>query len=166
MDSIYETIKGSGFRVDFSDAEGYCLRSFCDADTLEICEKTNLLPGSQPEGVGGGDQQHRDRAPDGKTDPGRRFGALPADLQQVGGSSAPIKQEDGTVLGVLSVIGRYELVHHHTLALVSSAAKAIENELYIQKVNEQIEASNRQLRPRWKRSRTASSIWQRTGSCR
>lgn len=146
MDSIYETIKGSGFRVDFSDAEGYTLRSFCDEDTLEICDKTNSFPGANRLESVAGTNSIGIALLTGK--PIQVAGAehYVQIFHRWAGSSAPIKQEDGKVLGVLSVIGRYELVHFHTLALVSSAAKAIENELYIHKVNEQIEASNSQLR--------------------
>jgi sigma-54 dependent transcriptional regulator, acetoin dehydrogenase operon transcriptional activator AcoR len=146
MDSIYETIKGSGFRVDFSDAEGYTLRSFCDKDTLEICEKTNSFPGANRRESVSGTNSIGIALLTGKPIQVAGSEHYVQTFHRWAGSSAPIKQEDGTVLGVLSVIGRYELVHYHTLALVSSAAKAIENELYIHKVNEQIEASNRQLR--------------------
>ncbi len=146
MDSIYETIKGSGFRVDFSDSEGYTLRSFCDEDSLKICEKTNSFPGANRLESVAGTNSIGIALLTGK--PIQVAGAehYLQTFHRWAGASAPIKQEDGKVLGVLSVIGRYELVHFHTLALVSSAAKAIENELYIQKVNEQIEVSNNQLR--------------------
>lgn len=146
MDSIYETIKGSGFRVDFSDTEGYTLRSFCDEDTLEICEKTNSFPGANRLETIAGTNSIGIALLTGK--PIQVTGAehYLQSFHRWAGSSAPIKQQDGKALGVLSVIGGYELVHYHTLALVSSAAKAIENELYIYKVNEQLEASNSQLR--------------------
>lgn len=146
MDSIYEIIKGTGFKVDFTDAEGIMLRSFNDEDTLDICKPTNSFPGANRLESVAGTNSIGIALTTGK--PIQVTGAehYLQTFHRWAGSSAPVRQEDGRVLGVLSVSGRYELVHFHTLALVSSAAKAIENELYIHKVNEQVAASNSQLR--------------------
>ena len=146
MDSIFNMIKGSEFRVDFSDSDGYIIRSFCNEGTQYEWDKTTPFLGS-----------NRLESVAGTNSIGLAF--IEGKPTQVSGaehymrishqwscSSAPILQDNGKIIGVLSITGRYELVHFHTLALVASAAKAIENEIYIQEVNEIIEVSNSRLR--------------------
>ncbi|HMM19179.1 MAG TPA: sigma 54-interacting transcriptional regulator [Selenomonadales bacterium] len=54
-------------------------------------------------------------------------------------SAAPITGVDGALLGVLSVTGRKEFVHCHTLGMVVSAAAAISNYLAVQKAQQDLE---------------------------
>jgi len=54
-------------------------------------------------------------------------------------SAAPITDSAGALLGVLSVTGRKENVHCHTLGMVVSAAAAVSNYLAVQKAQKELE---------------------------
>ena len=47
-------------------------------------------------------------------------------------------KENNNVVGALSVSGRYEMIHQHTLGMVASCAIAIQNEMKIQRINNQL----------------------------
>lgn len=57
-------------------------------------------------------------------------------------SSAPICDTEGRILGVLSVIGRYEDVNEHTLGMVFAVAKAIEKQIGIFHINNKLQQSD------------------------
>ncbi|MCL6449356.1 MAG: sigma-54-dependent Fis family transcriptional regulator [Armatimonadetes bacterium] len=56
-------------------------------------------------------------------------------------SCAPIYDVDGRLSGVIGMTGRKELVHHHSLGMVTAAADAITNELRFREVVNQKEAT-------------------------
>jgi len=57
-------------------------------------------------------------------------------------SASPIFDEKGEILGIVNVSGPVELVHSHTLGMVVSAAKAIERQYLLTKINNKIKQSN------------------------
>jgi transcriptional regulator of acetoin/glycerol metabolism len=144
-EALYGIVQGSGFRVDLVDSEGYVLSSIGDEETMEICKKTNSFPGAN-------------RSEDISGTNAISLALITKKPVQVAGaehylqkfhiwacSAAPILDSAGTVLGALNMAGRYELVHQHTLGMVVAIAKAIENELHILKINEQLIENNSQL---------------------
>ncbi len=146
MNILYDIVKGSGFRVDLVDEEGYILKILGDEEALEICRKTNSIPGANlSEDIAG-------------TNSLSLCTITGEPIQIVGAehffqashrwtcSAAPIFNEKGELLGALNMGGRYELVHKHTLGMVVSTAKAIEEELKIQRMADDISRSNQQLR--------------------
>ena len=60
-------------------------------------------------------------------------------------SAAPIRDENGRVIGVISVTGPCEKVHPHTLGMVVAAAEAIENELMLEDINKRLKITNKHL---------------------
>lgn len=57
-------------------------------------------------------------------------------------AAAPIHNSKGKLIGVLTLSGHYSLKHTHTLGMVVSLAKAIENELLVKESNLEIEKNN------------------------
>jgi PAS domain S-box-containing protein len=139
MRSLYELMENSGFAVILVDRDGFVIEVIGDAVVLEshrgiqyvngvkwtedLVGTTAIsltLLGSGPIQVAGYEhycQKHQDWAC----------------------SAAPITDPAGQLLGVLSVTGRKELVHVHTLGMVVSAAAAISNYLAVQKAQEELE---------------------------
>ncbi len=145
MKTLYTIVKGSGFRVDLVDADGFILNSIGDKDTMEISKRTMSFPGAnRSEEIAGTNSI--------------AMAIITKKPIQVAGaqhyfqmfhiwscSAAPILGTDGNLLGVLNMAGRYELVHQHTLGMVASTARAIENEIEIKEINRQLVTNNRQL---------------------
>ncbi len=139
MRSLYELMENSGFAVILVDRDGFVIEVIGDAVVLEShrgIQYVNgvkwsedlvgttaislVLLGSGPIQVAGYEhycQKHQDWAC----------------------SAAPLTDSAGTLLGVLSVTGRKEQVHCHTLGMVVSAAAAINNYLAVQKAQKELE---------------------------
>ncbi|MDR2296252.1 MAG: sigma-54-dependent Fis family transcriptional regulator, partial [Clostridiales Family XIII bacterium] len=131
MDSLYEIVKGSGFIIHYVDADGFILKSVGDRDTMEIAEKTLSLPGANRLEAAAGTNSIA-------------LAVVTKKPVQIAGaehyvhvfhrwtcSAAPVLNNAGEVICVISVAGRYETIHQHTLGMVSSVARAIENEIRI-----------------------------------
>ena len=146
LDNLSDMIDNSGFRVDLYDSKGYILKSQGDNDTLEICKKTNSFPGANRLEENAGTNSAGLALITGKSNQIAGAEHYCQIYHRWACSSAPIIGPDKKILGVLNVSGMYELVHLHTLGMVSSLAKAIGDEIYIQKINKQIVNNNNQLR--------------------
>jgi len=57
-------------------------------------------------------------------------------------SAAPIHNQNGDLVGVLDMSGKYEDVHPHTLGMVVSAAKSIENQISLIEKNRELKKAN------------------------
>jgi transcriptional regulator of acetoin/glycerol metabolism len=138
MDSLYEIVKGSGFIIHYVDADGFILKSIGDRDTMEIAEKTLSLPGAN-------------RLEETAGTSSIALAVITKKPIQIAGaehyahvfhrwtcSAAPVLNDAGEVICAISVAGRYEMIHQHTLGMVSSAARAIENEIRIRSINAQL----------------------------
>ncbi len=58
-------------------------------------------------------------------------------------SASPIKDKYNEVIAILSITGNYKGVHPHTLGLVSAAADAIQRELKLQEINQELKSTNK-----------------------
>lgn len=132
MDHLYEWVKGTGFVVTLCDERGFLFHVLGDPDTLQKAQEIEFVAGAnwseravgtnaigtclvlnQPLQVSAA--EHFSVACQGWTC-----------------SAAPIHGPDGDVIGVLNLSGTWEKVHPHTLGLVVSAARVIENHLMLQ----------------------------------
>ena len=145
MESLYHIMRGSGFVIEYIDKDGYILKAIGDANALEVCKKTNSVPGANRlEAVSGTSAI----ALAFETKKPVQIAGAEHYLQELHRwtcSAAPVLDRSGKVVCVINVSGRYEMIHRHTLGMVSAAVKAIENEIYIQKVNEKLIENNNQL---------------------
>jgi PAS domain S-box-containing protein len=142
MESIYNAVGESGMIISFSDANGYILerigadnvfselQRFRGMNLSEERMGTNAIALALKKGMA---------------------------LQVVGAehfsvvfhnkttSAAPIKDVNGNTLGVLSVSGTCESVHPHTLGMVLASALAIEHEIRLKQINDDLTIANEHL---------------------
>jgi len=143
--TLFGTVEQSGFRVDFVDRDGYIIKSLSN----DYLDKQNVHTNSF-EGA------NRSEAVAGTNAIG--LSIITKNPIQISGaehyiqqmhrwscSAAPVLSPKGEILGVVSMAGHYEQAHKHTLALVTAVAKAIENALEVQEVNDKLQISNSQL---------------------
>ncbi|MDO4869980.1 MAG: sigma-54-dependent Fis family transcriptional regulator [Bacillota bacterium] len=60
-------------------------------------------------------------------------------------SAAPYFDNNNNIIGIIRAIGPVEEYHKHTLGMVTSIVKAIENALFIQQMNDELKLSNERL---------------------
>jgi PAS domain S-box-containing protein len=145
MNSLHEIVKGSGFVIHYVDADGFILKSIGDWDAMEIAKKTMSLPGA-----------NRLEAMAGTSSVA--LAVITKKPIQIAGaehyvhsfhrwtcSAAPVLTDAGELICVISVAGRYEMIHRHTLGMVSSVASAIENEIRIRSINARLLENNSRL---------------------
>lgn len=139
MQSLYELVSSSGFVVVLLNAEGYIVEVIGEMNdaqstwtryyargvkwTEEIVGTSALslaLLGHGPIQVAG--REHFCRI-----------------YQEWTCSAAPLTDDHGNLMGVLSVTGSSEDVHSHTLGMVVSAAAAISNTIKVRRAQKQLE---------------------------
>lgn len=132
MRNLCSFVQGSGFIVVLADAEGYLLEITGDEDVINNVKAGNFVVGS--------DWSEKNA---GTNAVGT---ALRKDMSiQISGyehyctfahnstcSAATIHDQEGRVLGVINATAAFDKAHPHTLGMVATAAKAIENELRLQ----------------------------------
>ncbi|NLE06198.1 MAG: sigma 54-interacting transcriptional regulator [Crenarchaeota archaeon] len=143
--TIFDAVKGSGFMVTFSDNDYTILKAIYDEVIEKRVEDINLTSGANmhEEYVG---TNSIDLALQLKT-PVSIFGAehYREIFHNLASVSAPIINYAGNIVGVLSVWGRNEHATTLILGMLTSSAKAIENEMKIRKINEKLIENNNQL---------------------
>jgi PAS domain S-box-containing protein len=126
---IGEMIRGSGFRVDLVDKDGYFLKILSDMEILEESKKLGSVTGA-----------NRSELVVGTNGIGIALSAGKS-IQILGPehyniyhhnwtcSAAPIYDPSGNIAGAVNMSGNYRLLHKHTLGMVVSIANAIESTL-------------------------------------
>lgn len=145
LSMLFDIVKETEFRVDFIDRDGYILKSMTTESLEALCHKTLSHPGAcRSEEIAGTNAFTLAL----KTKFPIQVSGAEHYMQQFhrwSCSAAPILDKNGNVLGAISTAGHYEQVHRHTLGMVTAVAQAIQDELYIQQINEQLTQNNRQL---------------------
>ena len=143
---INEMIKGSGFRVDLVDKNGYFLKSFCGREDKEILKESKKL-GSV---IGA----NRSELIAGTNSMGIAL-VIGKPVQIVGPehynidhhswtcSASPIRNPFGNIIGAANISGNYRLLHKHTLGMVVGIANAIESSLKTEEKIYQLDISNK-----------------------
>jgi transcriptional regulator of acetoin/glycerol metabolism len=146
LQTIYEVVQGPGFMVTYSDKDAVILKCHCDDELLETAKRIRLVPGANMKeekvGTNSIDLSIRTGKPVSVTG-AEHYREI---FHRLTSASVPIVDSYGELLGVLSVWGKQELTNPHMLGMITSSAKAIENELQIQTINEQLIENNSQLR--------------------
>lgn len=146
MQTVYNVISGQGFMVMFCDNDSVVLKCMCDEELKERSEELSLSAGSILEesliGTNGVDLAIRY---------GKAISITGAEhyremFHNLTSASAPLFDVSGNLIGVLSVWGRHEHATPHILGMVMASVKAIEDELKIKRINEQLIENNNQLK--------------------
>jgi transcriptional regulator with PAS, ATPase and Fis domain len=143
---LYQFVSGAGFAVNIADSEGYILHIIGDKPVVEELAGGNCCPGYRwtEKDVGTSvislalareipvqinDEEHFCRRGHGHTC-----------------SASPVFDPDNQLAGVIAMSGGAAKVHPHTLGMVITAARAIENQLKIQKTSKELKLHNNYMR--------------------
>jgi len=133
---------GEGFKVLLVDKEGYVLEMLGDPELLALCEQDQIGKGANvSERVMGTNTLGTvlvERTP--------MQVAARENYCQVfhdwTSSGAPILDPNGRLIGALGICGHYSKVHPHTMGMVVAAVKAIENQLQLEKVHDELKKAH------------------------
>jgi transcriptional regulator of acetoin/glycerol metabolism len=138
IQELYQFVTGAGFAVTISDKDGYILEMIGDKSTLRKIEDGNCKPGYRWTEIDVGtsaislalvreipvqinnDEHYCERGYEHTC------------------SACPIYKNDNTLTGVIAMSGESHHVHPHTLGMVITAAKAIENQMRIEKTSKEL----------------------------
>jgi len=142
IDQLLSSVKETGFIIVLTDAQGCILIIKGGDKTIEATKELNMVPGAvmSEESIGTnamGTAIREDEAV--QITAKEHFISI---YHQWTCSAAPIHFE-GKIIGSLNLTGSADQVHPHTLGLVQAAVDAIENKLISNKVQAELEASNR-----------------------
>lgn len=142
MYSLYNIVGSSGLLVRLTDKDGYVLECIEDKDIGFKYGSLNIYRGCNVKEEVVGTNAIGTALHTGK--PIQIIGAEHFCNQYHGWSSSacPIRNDKGEILGILSMTGPCEKVHPHTLGMVVAAAEAIENELQLELINNQLKIAN------------------------
>lgn len=142
MDNLYRFVKNSGFIVALADNSGILLEVMGDPEVQQSAERGHFVPGADWSEEIAGTNAIGTVIKTGE--PLQVFGCEHFCLvsQQWTCSSAPIRDPDYNIIGVLDMTGTYEKVHSHTLGMVVAAVYAIENQILVRKALKDLEIAN------------------------
>ena len=145
MEIAGKMIKGSGFRIDLSDKNGYILKLIGDKKILEESEKIGVVVGAKRSEIIVGTNSIGVTLFTGK--PVQIIGPEHYNVypRYWTCSSAPIREPSGNIIGSLNMSGKYHLLHKHTLGMVVGIANAIESALKIEKKVNELKINNKFL---------------------
>jgi len=143
MERLYEFVKNTGFQVVLSDETGYLLDVIGDPEVTARTSEIQLCPGgnwSEPaKGTNAIGTAIFERKP-------VQVCAAEHYCQAnhfLVCAAAPIFSAEGQMAGVLDLSGDYHASNAHTLGMVVAAAGAIENQLRLQYVTDQLRTAYR-----------------------
>ena len=142
MEMAEKMIKGSEFRIDLSNRDGYILKVIGDKKILEESEKIGVVIGANRSEIIVGTNSIGVTLFTGK--PVQIIGPEHYNVypRYWTCSSAPIRNPSGNIVGVINMSGKYHLLHKHTLGMVVGIANTIESALKIEKKVNELETNN------------------------
>jgi len=143
---IGEMIKGSGFRVDLVDKDGYFLKIISDKKMLEESKNLGSVIGANRSELAAGTNGIGIALSTGKSI--QIFGPEHYNVYHHNWtcSAAPIRDPKGNIIGVVNMSGNYRLLHKHTLGMVVGISNAIESALMTEEKVYELSTMNRFLK--------------------
>ncbi|WP_319001848.1 sigma-54-dependent Fis family transcriptional regulator [Clostridium estertheticum] len=138
MVTLYEFLKGSGFFIVLLDNECCILKIIGDEDVVEEALSLNMVVGAYMSESSIGTTAMgiaiKEQNPIQISEKEHFIVAY----QRWTCSAAPIHDVDGTIIGLLNLTGGREKVQKHTLGLIVSAVKCIENQINVEYINNRL----------------------------
>lgn len=136
---LYASIRGSGSLVLLVDPDGYVLALYGDGDIRQFAQTINFV-----EGVKWTEEEVGTNAIGTALRTGEAIALTGAEHFSIVShswtcSAAPIRGEQGKILGVLDISGPAQTAHPHTLGAVVSCAYVIEQEWKMQAQQDRLE---------------------------
>ena len=132
MNDIYQLVEGTGFMVVICDKNGRLLKTIGDEDTLKKAQTISFVEGADWSEEAVGTNAIGTCIKENMPLQVFHYEHYLKVCQEWTCSASPIRGTDGNVVGVHNVSGPYEKVHPHTLGMVLSTAKAVENLMKLQ----------------------------------
>ncbi len=142
METIYHDIGDSGMEVRFTDAQGFVLAYL--GDEIVYAERDRY------EGINVSEEEVGTNAIGIVLKRGLPYQVSGPEhyskmYHSITTSAAPIKDEMGNIVAVLSISEKNDIVHPHTLGMILASALAIEHELKLIKSNDDLKRMNNHL---------------------
>jgi len=138
MEIIYDFLRGSGFSLYLTDKEGFVLSIIGDDDIIKCIADMGIVEGANmsekstgTNAIGTAIYEDCSLQTSGNDHYLTVYHTLTC-------SAAVIHNEDGTILGCINLTGRRQLAHPHSLGLVVAAVKSIENQLKVEKTQNEL----------------------------
>lgn len=138
IEILYDFLRGSGFSLYLTDGDGVVLTIIGDDDIVEGMAKTGIMLGSDmsekstgTNAIGTALYENSSVQISGEEHFINAYKIWTC-------SAAIIHSEDGDIIGCLNLTGRRQLAHPHTLGLVVAAVKSIENQLKVEKTQNEL----------------------------
>jgi len=138
MEILYDFLNGSGFSLYLADKEGLVLSIIGDEDINKCIAEIGIVEGADmsekstgTNAIGTAIYEDSSVQISGKEHYITTYHKLTC-------SAAIIHTEEGNILGCLNLTGRCQLAHPHTLGLVVAAVKSIENQLKVEKAQNEL----------------------------
>jgi len=126
ISALNQVVKGTGFRINVTDSEGYFLISEGDNEVLQKTSILNRHIGVCRNELTAGTCGISLSLVENKPIQVNSFEHYNSHLHDWTCSSAPIHGLNGEIVGILNVSGHHSLIHRHTLGMVVGLARAIE----------------------------------------
>lgn len=143
VQDIYSVVKGTGFGVWLTDENGVVLLAVSDEEDMEKCIAFGFIPGGKWTEDSAGTNAIGTAL----------YLQRPVQINyaehycqwnhQATCSAAPIFDETGSIIGVLDITGRAERSNPHTLGIVVAGARAIQRELRLQAMYNEVRIAHR-----------------------
>lgn len=144
MNALYATVGSQDLIVRLTNSSGWVIECFGDPSVLLSNTDLNLYKGSSVLESNAGTNAISLAMLTGQ--PQQVFGAehYRRVFHRWATSAAPIRSTK-SIIGALSISGPYSKVHSHTLGMVMAAALAIEHELRLKELNQELTRRNEHL---------------------
>jgi transcriptional regulator with PAS, ATPase and Fis domain len=141
MEIIYDPLRGSGFSIYLTDKDGIVLTIIGDRDIIDDQIKVGIIVGSDMSEKSAGTNAMGTALYENCPVQASGEDHFITAFHIWTCSAAVIHNENGDIIGCLNLTGRRQLAHPHTLGLVVATVKSIENQLKVEKTqNELLEA--------------------------
>ncbi len=138
MEILYDFLRGSGFSLYLTDSAGFILTIIGDEEIIKDMGKSGIIEGADmseestaTNAIGTSIYEDCSVQTSGEDHYIKAYHSLTC-------SAAVIHNEQRDIIGCLNLTGKCQLAHPHTLGLVVAAVKSIENQLKIDKTQNEL----------------------------
>ncbi len=138
MEILYDFLRGSGFSLYLTDSTGFILTIIGDEEIIKDMAKSGIIEGADmseestgTNAIGTAIYEDYSVQTSGEDHYIKAYHSLTC-------SAAVIHNEQREIIGCLNLTGKCQLAHPHTLGLVVAAVKSIENQLKVEKTQNEL----------------------------
>jgi len=138
MEILYDFLNGSGFSLYLTDKDGFVLSIIGDEDIIKSIAKVGIVEGADmsekstgTNAIGTAIYENCSVQTSGEDHYITAYYTFTC-------SAAVIHNKEGSIIGCLNLTGRRQLAHPHSLGLVVAAVKSIENQLKVEKTQNEL----------------------------